>query len=156
MLGTADGSSLAGVGIFLRAGHPKGRVANDWAHECKKDLHKRWSPRWFYSHYLASECCPFSFMGRFHCQMRRQSPREGFGAACRSSQRCVSGISSGMSQVPHTTLSLLLCLEHVVKFLAGKSRLSEMFLVFWKKKIIGGMSEQLHFVLFDVILFTIE
>lgn len=43
-----------------------------------------------------------------------------------------------------------------MKFLAGKSRLSEMFLFFWKKKIIGGMSEQLHFVLFDVILFTIE
>lgn len=70
------------------------------------------------------------------------------------SQRCVSGISSGMSQVPQITLSVLLCLEHVVKFLAGRSRLSEIFLVFWKKN--RAVSEQLHFMVFDVILFATE
>lgn len=70
------------------------------------------------------------------------------------SQRCVSGISSGMSQVPQITLSELLCLEHVVKFLSGSSRLSETVLVFWKKN--RGVSEQLHFMLFHVILFTTE
>lgn len=55
---------------------------------------------------------------------------------------------------PQITLSVLLCLEHVVKFLAGRSRLSEIFLVFWKKN--RAVSEQLHFMVFDVILFATE
>ena len=53
-----------------------------------------------------------------------------------------------MSQVPDIALSVLLCLGHVVRVLAGKSRLSEIFLVFGKN---GGVLEQLHFMLFDVI-----
>lgn len=89
--------------------------------------------------YFASKRYTFSFTGHFHCQMKCQCPRRAFKCCvqehrCKTfSQRNVNRIGSGMSQVPSITLSVLLCLGHIVRFLAGKSHLSEIFLVFGKK-----------------------
>lgn len=104
---------------------------------------------------LPVNAAPSPSWGVFTARWGARAHGKHFWVLCAGgSARRVSGISSGMSQVPQITLSVLLCLQHAVKFLAGRSRLSETFLVFWKKN--RGVSEQLHFMLFDVILFTTE